>query len=118
MKQKKLIGQRAERLAESYLEEKGMKLICRNYRCRQGEIDLVLRDGQTLVFVEVKARENADCGYPGEALTYWKQRKICRTAGVFCLKERIPVDTCVRFDVVEIMGNRIRHIENAFEYQM
>ena len=51
MKQKKLIGQRAERLAESYLEEKGMELICRNYRCRQGEIDLILRDGQTLVFV-------------------------------------------------------------------
>ena len=116
MKQKNLIGQRAERLAESYLTGKGMEMICRNYRCRQGEIDLIFKDGQTLVFVEVKARENAECGYPGEALTYWKQRKICRAADVFCLRERIPVDTSVRFDVVEILGNRIRHIENAFEY--
>jgi len=118
MKQKKLIGQRAERLAEEYLKKKGIGILMRNYQCRQGEIDLVGWDGPTLVFVEVKAREDGGCGYPGESLTYWKQKRISYTAGLFCMRERIPEDTPVRFDVVEIMGNKIRHIENAFEYCM
>lgn len=118
MKQKKTIGKRAEQLAESYLKSKGIGIIARNYQCRQGEIDLIGWDGKILVFVEVKAREHAGCGYPAEALTYWKRRRICYTASVFCLREGLSQDTSVRFDVVEILGNRIRHIENAFEYQM
>ncbi|MBE5955720.1 MAG: YraN family protein [Lachnospiraceae bacterium] len=116
MKQNKLIGQNAERLAESYLKRKGIGIIARNYRCRQGEIDLIGWEGQILVFVEVKARINEGCGYPGEALTYYKRRRICHTASVFCLREHISQMTPVRFDVVEILGSRIRHIENAFEY--
>ena len=116
MKNKRIIGQKAEQLAEAYLKRKGIGIIARNYHCRQGEADLIGWDGRVLVFVEVKARKDDGCGYPGEALTYWKQRRICRTARVFCLKEGIPEDTSVRFDVVEILGNRIRHIENAFEF--
>ena len=118
MKQNKSSGQRAEQLAESYLKKRGIGIIARNYRCRQGEIDLIGWDGKVLVFVEVKARKDDRCGYPGESLTYWKQRKICYTASVFCMKEKIRQNTDVRFDVVEILGNQIRLIKNAFEYQM
>ena len=71
-----------------------------------------------LVFVEVKARENKGSGYPGESLTFWKQKRICHTALVYCYKEKIPQNKAIRFDVVEIMGNQIRHIKNAFEFQM
>ena len=118
MKQKKHIGQKAEQLAEAFLKRKGIGIIARNYHCRQGELDLIGWDGQVLVFVEVKARADDGCGYPGEALTFWKQRRICRTASVFCMREGILQNTSVRFDVVEIMGNRIRHIENAFQFCM
>ncbi len=118
MKQKRRIGQKAEQLAEAYLKTQGIGIITRNYQCRQGEIDLIGWDGRELVFVEVKARADGGCGYPGEALTVWKQRRICHTAAVFCMKEQIPQETTVRFDVVEIMGNRIRHTKNAFEYYL
>lgn len=116
MKQKKIIGQKAEYLAEVYLKKEGIGIIARNYHSRQGEIDLIGWDGPVLVFVEVKARENTGCGYPGEAVTYWKKRRICQTASVFCMKERISQETPVRFDVVEILGNQIRYTKNAFEY--
>ena len=118
MKNKRIIGQQAEHLAEAFLKRKGIGIIARNYHCRQGELDLIGWDGEALVFVEVKAREDEGCGYPGESLTYWKQRRICHAATVFCLKEGISQDTSVRFDVVEIMGNRIRHTKNAFEYHI
>ncbi len=116
MKQKRRIGQKAEQVAESYLKNQGIGIITRNYTCRQGEIDLIGWDGPVLVFIEVKARADDGCGYPGEALTFWKQRRICHTASVFCMKQQIPQDAAVRFDVVEIIGNKIRHTKNAFEY--
>ena len=116
MKQNRNIGQKAEQVAEAFLKRKGIGILTRNYRCRQGEIDLIGWDGPILVFVEVKARANCGCGYPGEALTYWKRKRICYTALVFCAREKIPQNTAVRFDVVEIVGNQIRHVENAFEY--
>ena len=118
MKDNKKYGRKAEALAARYLKQQGMGIIAQNYRCKQGEIDLIGWEGDVLVFVEVKAREDDSCGYPGEALTSWKKRRICQTARIYCCKEQVPAYMSIRFDVVEILGNRIRHTKNAFEYQL
>ena len=115
MKQRKRIGKKAEDLAAANLSSQGLKILERNYQIRQGEIDIIGWDGNILVFVEVKARENLHCGYPGEALSEAKIRRICYTAEVYCFRKRVSQQTQIRFDVIEILGDRIRHIKNAFE---
>ena len=109
-------GRRAEALAAAYLRRNGMKILEQNFRSRFGEIDLIGQDGDDLVFIEVKARKTDACGYPGEALTIWKRKHICQTARFYCAKMNIPPNEPLRFDVVEIMGDKIRHTKNAFEY--
>lgn len=109
-------GKKAENLAAAYLSGKGIRIIARNYRCRKGEIDLIGREGEYLVFIEVKARRTLACGYPGEAVTSAKQKKICQTALYYCWKEKIDRNCPIRFDVVEILEGRIRHIRNSFSY--
>lgn len=116
MKQKKN-GQKAEQMAASYLRQQGMEIIGKNYCCGQGEIDLIGREEDTLVFIEVKARTDDRCGYPGEAVDRRKQKKICQAARFYCYEKQIPEDKSIRFDVVEILGDQIRHIRHAFEYQ-
>lgn len=116
MKREKKDGRRAEELAAAYLQKEGMKIIERNFRCRFGEIDLIGRDREYLVFVEVKARSSDVCGYPGEALTIGKKKRICQTARFYCGKHCVRTSQPIRFDVVEILGTQIRHIKNAFDY--
>ena len=106
-----------EQLAAAYVEQRGMRPVARNYRCRLGEIDLVAWDGDTLCFVEVKARSNWDMGLPREYVTAKKQEKL-RAAALLYLAEQ-GVDCPVRFDVAEVFlqaGRRvhIHYIENAF----
>lgn len=110
-------GTKAENLAASYLCQKGIKIVAKNYRSRQGEIDLIGWEKECLVFIEVKARKNCGCGYPGEAVNRAKQKKICQTALLYCYREKIKADCPIRFDVVELLGDQIRHIKNAFSYQ-
>lgn len=115
------IGQRGEDLALSYLAEKGYALVERNYRTRHGEIDLVVRDEETLVFVEVKLRRGTGFGDPLEAVTPRKRAKIRLMAEQY-LVERDPEFIAsfdeLRFDVVGILlvsgKPEIRHVENAF----
>jgi putative endonuclease len=115
------IGERGEALALSYLAGKGYALVERNYRTRHGEIDLVVRDEETLVFVEVKLRRGTGFGDPLEAVTPPKQARIRRMAEQY-LAERDPGFLAsfdeVRFDVVGIMlvagRPKIRHVEDAF----
>jgi putative endonuclease len=116
MSQKKINGREAEALAARFLSEEGMVILEKNYRCRQGEIDLVGSEDGYLVFVEVKARSSCVCGYPGEAVTHQKQMRICRTAQFYCCQKKISADWPIRFDVVELFPNKIRHIKNAFDY--
>ena len=116
MNQKQIDGRKAENLAEAYLLQQGMEILYRNYRCRRGEIDLIGTEGDILVFVEVKARRTGRFGYPGEAVDVRKQKHICRTATYFCRKEKIETGRQIRFDVVEVLGNQIRHIKDAFDY--
>ncbi|MBR0164278.1 MAG: YraN family protein [Lachnospiraceae bacterium] len=95
------VGKRYEELAASYLERQGMKIIERNFRTRNGEIDLVGRDGTYLVFIEVKFRKSGVSGSGAEAVHARKQRTICRISDYYRIRYRIPPSTPVRYDVVE-----------------
>jgi len=96
------IGQQAEQQALNFLEQQGLKLIAKNYRCRQGEIDLVMNDQQTLVFIEVRYRKDHRYGSSAESVTSNKQKKIIHTAEHYLLHEiKTPAPAC-RFDVVAI----------------
>lgn len=111
-------GHASERLAESYLKRKGYKILERNFRTRQGEIDLIARHGESIVFIEVKARRTGRYGVPQRAVTPAKQRKISMAALAY-LKAHYSIDTRARFDVVTIQEFQNQpHIEviaNAFE---
>lgn len=110
-------GSEKEELACEYLKEQGCFIIQKNYRVRQGEIDIVARDGNQIVFVEVKYRSKNSCGNPIEAVGLSKQRQISRVALFYLYQNKISTDnTPIRFDVIGIMGDRIEHIKNAFNY--
>lgn len=100
--------------AVKLLEDKGLKIIERNYRTRAGEIDIVAKDGDTYVFVEVKARAGAEFGHPGEAVTPSKMYKIAGAAKQWLAEHGVRSRPC-RFDVVTVLGEKIGHIENAFD---
>ncbi|MGL4606730.1 MAG: YraN family protein [Eubacteriaceae bacterium] len=112
-------GNAGESLALSYLENLGYLLMSQNYRKTFGEIDLILKKDETIVFVEVKFRDNLKFGFPKEAVNLKKQRRIIKTA-LWYLKEGDFFDWNVRFDVVEIyfdFDNKqiINHFINAFQ---
>jgi len=111
-------GAAAEALAARFLQERGVRIVERNYRCRGGEIDIIARDGQTTVFIEVKAREGKDFGEPVEAVTPWKRRRISRIALEYLARHHLDESPC-RFDVVSICLDRDRTvvsiIQNAFD---
>jgi putative endonuclease len=113
-------GRLGEQAANRHLRKLGYKLLVKNYRGKWGEIDLVCRHQDTLVFVEVKARGVGSWGSPAEAVTASKQRKIIRTAYEY-LGELKTQDMPVRFDVVEVFldangeAAQCRVIPSAFE---
>lgn len=113
---RRAVGTAYERQAGNYLEEQGYRILEYNFRCRSGEIDIIARDGEYLVFVEVKYRRNVKSGDPLEAVDYKKQRIISRTASYYCLTHSYGETTPCRFDVVAILGEEISVIKNAFEY--
>lgn len=104
---------RGEVAAREYLKAKGYQILEENFSGRMGEIDLIAKDGDTVVFVEVKARENVDFGYPIESITPQKVRKIVLTAKQYLVMRRL-MGRDVRFDVVEVLNGEITHTENAF----
>jgi putative endonuclease len=110
-------GAWGEELALRYLRRLGYTLVERNYRTRLGELDLIVRKGTTLVFVEVKLRRGTAFGDPLEAVTPHKQAKIRSLAELYLL-DREPAFDTVRLDVVGILLGkgppRVRHIEDAF----
>ncbi|MBI5883819.1 MAG: YraN family protein [Elusimicrobia bacterium] len=106
-------GSQAESSAADFLEKKGFSILERNYRLPFGEIDLVAREGDTVVFVEVKARSGSGFGGPEASVGSVKQRKLVRTAQAWLRSRRW--EGPARFDVVAIEGSDIRHIEDAFD---
>lgn len=115
MQNNREVGETYEQLAGKYLETQGYKIIEYNYRCRIGEIDIIARNDQQYVFVEVKYRRNLRMGTPLEAVTVKKQRVISKCANYYVLCKGLS-HCAMRFDVIGIVGTEIQHIENAFEY--
>ena len=105
-----------EDMACQYLSDRGYTVLSRNFRCRLGEIDIIARDGDHIVFVEVKYRKNFKSGYPAESVGIGKIKRISAAAAFYIHKNRLPLDMPYRFDVVSIEGNEITHIVNAFEF--
>lgn len=113
------IGARGEDLAAAFLHDRRYAILERNFRCKGGEVDIVARDGKTLVFVEVKTRRNESYGVPQLAVTPFKQRQISKAALTWLAKHRLA-ESAARFDVIAIMlrdpaAPEIEHIRNAFD---
>ena len=111
------LGKRAEDRALRHLADAGLQLLVRNFRRRGGEIDLVMLDGDCLVFVEVRFRATAGFAHPGLTVDHRKQRKITRTAALFLSANVRHARRPARFDVVAIVGNGpdgVEWIRDAF----
>ncbi|MCX5788146.1 MAG: YraN family protein [Elusimicrobia bacterium] len=106
-------GLEAERQAAAFLENLGMRILERRYRSPLGEIDLVAKDGETVVFVEVKARRSLAFGLPEEAVGFAKQRRLARAAEAYLALRGLDASPA-RFDVVAITPAGIRHLADAF----
>lgn len=115
MNQRK-IGTQKEELAIAYLSEQGFRVVKRNFRIRQGEIDIIGYDQEVLVFVEVKYRSQRNAGLPEEAVTKLKQKQICKVALFYLKQNKLGTDIPCRYDVVAIEDDKIRWYQNAFEH--
>ncbi len=112
-----ITGQKNERLAERFLKQKGLKLIERNYRCRAGEIDLIMADGDSLVFVEVRFRKHKKYGSASESVNLRKQQKLIKAAQYYLLAHFHSHEPACRFDVVAIDGNQTPKLsQNPIEW--
>jgi putative endonuclease len=106
-------GAHQERRAQALLRARGMQIVEQNYRCRFGEIDIVARDGDELIFVEVRSRRHGDRGLAEETINHVKRERLIRVAE-FYLSHRQPRFSTCRFDVVAITGDRVELFIDAF----
>lgn len=113
---KRTVGTAYEKQAGAYLEKCGYKVVAYNFRCRMGEIDIIARDGEYLVFIEVKYRKDEARGNPLEFVDRRKQRIISKVASYYCMTHGYGETTACRFDVVAICGEKVSLVKNAFEY--
>lgn len=107
-------GNAAEQLAATFLQQKGLTLVEKNFRCAHGEIDLIMRDGKTLVFIEVRLRSNGSFGGAALSINQSKQQKLTRTAERYL---QIHGNAACRFDAIlmqTIHINAVEWIQNAF----
>ncbi len=110
------VGSKQEEIAAAYLEARGMRIVARNFRSRQGEIDIIGYHEGYLVFVEVKYRAGIAKGTASEAVNVRKQRQICKVADYYRFLHKLGADTMVRYDVVAIQGDEISWLTNAFPH--
>ena len=110
---RKCIGAAGEAQALAHLQQNGLRLVERNFRCKTGEIDLIMRDGDTLVFIEVRARADLRHGGAAASITPAKQRRLLRAA--HCYLQHWRVLPACRFDVVAIDGGALCWLRNAIE---
>jgi len=110
-------GRDGERIAQRYLRSRGYTILATNYRWERAEVDIIAKDGEVLVFCEVKMRTDDRFGPPELAVTARKQVRVRQAALGFCAEEEIEDQVC-RFDVIAILldrrGLEIRHIKDAF----
>ncbi len=111
------VGRAAEDYALAYLQDRGLQLLARNWRWRGGEIDLILKEGDTLVFAEVRCRADARFGGAAVSVDRRKQRRLLQGAALYLARH--PGDVAVRFDVVAMTpgagGFRVEWIRGAFD---
>ena len=116
--QKKELGKKGEDLALRFLKKRGYRIIEQNYVCKMGEMDLIAKEKDTLVFIEVKTRTSTAFGLPQLAVNSSKQRQLSKVA-LYFLKEKKLEDVKARFDVVAIIlgqnGEEIELIKDAFD---
>ncbi len=115
---RQLVGHHAEDFACEYLQQQGLVLLDRHFSCRMGEIDLIMREKQTVVFVEVRSRTNLDGYDPIESVTFHKQQRLLRTGSLYLQKKGWHDKFYCRFDVVGITYlngvPQLRWIKHAF----
>ena len=118
----KELGELGEKLAKKFLEERDYEIICQNFRGRQGEIDIIAKEKDEYVFIEVKTRSNKKYGLPREAVDQNKQKHIWNVAEYYVYIHRLE-NKYIRFDVIEVYAPEghetqnpvINHMEGAFE---
>jgi putative endonuclease len=119
-REKKELGKRGEEVALRFLKKKGYRLIEKNYVCKMGEMDIIAKEKDTLVFIEVKTRTSALFGPPQLAVNAWKQRQLSKVALNYLNEKRLR-DVKARFDVVAIVleeeEEEIELIKDAFDLQ-
>jgi putative endonuclease len=112
-------GKEGEQIAVAYLQKRGYRICETNFRCPLGEIDIIAREKNELVFIEVKTRKSSRLGYPEQAVGARKQIKLSQLALWYLQKKKLS-DASARFDVIAITllpeGNEIRLIKNAFDF--
>ncbi len=116
-------GEQAEQVALSYLQQQGLQLITRNYRCRRGEIDLIMQHRESIVFIEVRYRRNLHFGGAGASVNRRKQDKLIMSALHYLQKNRQAAKQPARFDVIAIhagsdrsvTADNIQWIQDAFQ---
>lgn len=118
MAAKDALGRRGEEIAARYLASRGLAIVERNWRCPQGEIDLIARDGGELVFVEVKTRSSVAFGHPLESITPVKLARLRRLAAAWCDAHPGGHDT-IRIDAIAVIAPRagaveVEHLERVF----
>lgn len=111
--EKQITGQSGEDQALAFLLEQGLSLVTRNFRCKMGEIDLIMRQRQTLVFVEVRKRAPGRYGNAADSITHAKQHKLLLAAQLYL--QRFATPPACRFDVIAIDGGQLNWIQNAIE---
>ena len=108
-----ILGIKGEQLAKEYLQKNKYKILETNYVNELGEIDIIAKQKDVIVFVEVKTRETLRYGLPREAVTPYKQQKIRKVALLY-LKINHKTTSKVRFDCIDILGEKITHLQNCF----
>lgn len=110
---KREIGTEGEKRAVKYLTEQGLVIIDTNYTCKLGEVDIIAKDNDTVVFIEVKYRKDIKMGRPYESVNHYKKMKIIKSAMWFAQKKGI-YEKPMRFDIIEIVDQELHWIKNAF----
>lgn len=110
------VGTSYEKMAENFLKQNGVLICEKNFRNRKGEIDMIGRDQEYLVFFEVKYRATNKKGSPIEAVTRAKQKTICKVADYYRMLHGIGEFTAIRYDVIAICGEEIQWYKNAFAH--
>ena len=116
MYERHILGKTGEEIGTKYLIKNGYKIIIRNFRCRQGEIDIIAQDKNEIVFIEVKTRKNTNYGYPIDAVDKRKQKHILNASKYYIYINKLEKKN-IRFDVIEIYKKDkfyINHIKNIY----